>query len=114
MKSVLPCRCGTDLESVPPPLSDAEYYDAAARSLAGGDGYSVLLTPEGFRPGGESTAFYPPGYSIFLGAGYAIFGENVAAGRALNAVAFSRPASIFRSRYRSSRSRASGMFFSVR
>jgi 4-amino-4-deoxy-L-arabinose transferase-like glycosyltransferase len=73
--------------SVPPPLSDAEYYDAAARSLAAGDGYSVLLTPEGFRPGGEATAFYPPGYSIFLGAGYAILGEEVAVGRALNAVA---------------------------
>jgi 4-amino-4-deoxy-L-arabinose transferase-like glycosyltransferase len=74
-------------EPVPPPLSDAEYYDAAARSLARGDGYSVLLTPEGFRPGGEATAFYPPGYPAFLAAGYAVFGESGWAGRALNAAA---------------------------
>jgi len=36
---------------VPPPFSDAEYYDSTARSLAAGRGYSVLFTPEGFRAG---------------------------------------------------------------
>ncbi|HXH22008.1 MAG TPA: glycosyltransferase family 39 protein [Dehalococcoidia bacterium] len=74
-------------QPVPPPFSDAEYYDATARSLARGDGYRVLFTDQGFRPGGEATAFYPPGYSFFLAAGYAFFGEGIGLARGLNAAA---------------------------
>src|SRR4029079_14014400 len=68
-----------------PLLSDAEYYDATARSLDAGFGYSVLLTPEGFRPGGDATAFYPPGYPIALAGAYRIGGESLATARIFNA-----------------------------
>lgn len=70
----------------PPFFSDAVYYDAAARSLARGEGYSVLLTHEGFFPGGDATAFFPPGYSFLLGAAYWAFGEGFGVARLLNVV----------------------------
>src|SRR5438067_6316947 len=71
---------------VPPAFSDAEYYDATARSLAAGQGYSVLFTPSGFRPGGEATAFYPPGYSFILAGAYRSLGPSVSTGRLVNVV----------------------------
>jgi 4-amino-4-deoxy-L-arabinose transferase-like glycosyltransferase len=71
----------------PAPFSGAEYYHAAARSLSAGDGYAVLFTPEGFRPGGQATAFYPPGYSAFLAPFYLFLGDSVAVGRLANAIA---------------------------
>lgn len=72
---------------LPPHLSDAEYYDATARSLARGDGYSVSLTDTGFLPGRTATAFFPPGYSALLGATYFLFGERLAAARLANVLA---------------------------
>jgi 4-amino-4-deoxy-L-arabinose transferase-like glycosyltransferase len=71
---------------VPPFFSDAVYYDATARSLAGGHGYSVLLTHEGFFPGGDATAFFPPGYPFLLATAYVAFGESFAVARLLNVV----------------------------
>jgi len=71
---------------VPPPFSDDEYYDATARSLAAGDGYSALFTPDGFRPGGNPTAFYPPGYSIALAGAFKAFGPSFSTARSANAL----------------------------
>jgi 4-amino-4-deoxy-L-arabinose transferase-like glycosyltransferase len=73
-------------EPEPPFFSDAVYYDAAARSLARGEGYSVLLTHEGFFPGGDETAFFPPGYSFLLAIAYWVFGEGFGVARLLNVV----------------------------
>lgn len=73
-------------QPVPPILSDPEYYDATARSLARGDGYSVLVAPEGFLPGGVPTAFWPPGYSFFLAPIYRVFGESLLAAEVANVV----------------------------
>jgi 4-amino-4-deoxy-L-arabinose transferase-like glycosyltransferase len=64
-------------DPAPPLFSDAEYYDAVARSLSGGDGHSVLVTEDAFLPGGPPTAFFPPGYSFFLALPYALFGPNL-------------------------------------
>jgi 4-amino-4-deoxy-L-arabinose transferase-like glycosyltransferase len=72
---------------VPPHLSDAEYYQATALSLARGQGYSVDFSDAyGFQPGGEATAFWPPGYSWFLALDYRLFGEGVGTARTANAV----------------------------
>lgn len=49
---------------VPPHLSDPEYYNATALSLARHLRYAVLFDRErGFLPNGAPTAFWPPGYS---------------------------------------------------
>jgi len=72
---------------VPPLLSDPEYYHATALSLARGEGYSVVFDAEsGFAPGGDATAFWPPGYSVFLGSMHWVFGESLAVARLANAV----------------------------
>ena len=73
---------------VPPFLSDAEYYNATALSIARGQGYSVTFDPElGFLPGGDATAFWPPGFSFVLGGAYWLFGESISVARTVNVVA---------------------------
>lgn len=72
-------------DPIPPPLSDSDYYNATALSLAHGEGYSVVFDAErGFLPGGEATAFWPPGYSAFLAVFYGLFGEGVDVAKAAN------------------------------
>lgn len=48
-------------------VHDARDYDAHARSIAIGDGFSERLT-------GKPTAFRPPGYPYLLGGAYRVFG----------------------------------------
>lgn len=73
---------------VPPWLSDAEYYNATALSLARGDGYAVVFDgARGWLPGGAATAFWPPGYSIYLAIGYRLFGEHLWVARGANIIA---------------------------
>ena len=48
-------------------VHDARDYDAHARSIALGDGFSKRLT-------GKPTAFRPPGYPYLLGGAYRVFG----------------------------------------
>ena len=48
-------------------VHDARDYDAHARSIADGDGFSERLT-------GKPTAFRPPGYPYLLGGAYRVFG----------------------------------------
>jgi 4-amino-4-deoxy-L-arabinose transferase-like glycosyltransferase len=48
-------------------VHDARDYDAHARSIATGDGFSKRLT-------GKPTAFRPPGYPYLLGGAYRVFG----------------------------------------
>lgn len=70
---------------VPPFLSDAGYYNATALSISRGDGYSVVFSGTlGWLPGGDASAFWPPGYSAFLAVGYLAFGEHLAVARAAN------------------------------
>jgi 4-amino-4-deoxy-L-arabinose transferase-like glycosyltransferase len=72
---------------VPAPASDAEYYEAAARSIAHGEGYAVARNDAGFASGGEATAFWPPGYSVYLAAFQKPFGDGPAIPRAANVIA---------------------------
>ena len=73
---------------VPPFLSDPEYYNATALSIARGQGYSVTFDPElGFLPGGDATAFWPPAFSLVLGGAYWLFGESISVARTVNIVA---------------------------
>ncbi len=73
---------------IPPSFSDAEYYNATALSIARGQAYSVTFDPElGFLPGGDATAFWPPGFSFVLGVAYWLFGESVTVARTVNVVA---------------------------
>lgn len=74
-------------EPLPPSLSDAEYYEAAARSVAAGEGYKVRLTETAFVPGDWPTAFFPPGYSVYLAGFYKLFGAGVDVARIANLVA---------------------------
>ncbi len=70
------------------PFSDAEYYNATALSLARGLGYTVGLDEiRGFYPGGDPSAFWPPGYPAYLAGWYRLFGESLAVGRTANIVA---------------------------
>ena len=48
-------------------VHDARDYDAHARSIAIGGGFSKRLT-------GKPTAFRPPGYPYLLGGAYRVFG----------------------------------------
>jgi 4-amino-4-deoxy-L-arabinose transferase-like glycosyltransferase len=75
--------------TVPTPLwlSDEQFYNAAALSIARGHGYSVIFDANGWRPGGDATAFWPPAYSAFLAAVYTLFGEHLAVARVANVVA---------------------------
>jgi 4-amino-4-deoxy-L-arabinose transferase-like glycosyltransferase len=50
-----------------PPISDEQYYDGLARSLAAGEGYAA---------GGVPTAYWPVGYPAFLAIFYAVFGHH--------------------------------------
>ncbi|HXH23203.1 MAG TPA: glycosyltransferase family 39 protein, partial [Dehalococcoidia bacterium] len=72
---------------LPPVLSDAQYYDAVARSLVSGAGYSVGIDGSGFTPGGSPTAFFPPGYPFFLAGVYRLFGHSLDAARVANCAA---------------------------
>jgi 4-amino-4-deoxy-L-arabinose transferase-like glycosyltransferase len=75
-------------DPAPQPLSDPQYYNATALSLARGDGYSVVFDArKGFLPGEEETAFWPPGYSAFLAAFYWLFGEGDGVAKAANVLA---------------------------
>jgi 4-amino-4-deoxy-L-arabinose transferase-like glycosyltransferase len=74
-------------EPVPPSLSDAEYYEAAARSVAGGTGYEVRLTETQFVPGDWPTAFFPPGFSFYLAGFYKLLGAGVDVARIANVAA---------------------------
>jgi 4-amino-4-deoxy-L-arabinose transferase-like glycosyltransferase len=67
-------------------VHDARDYDAHARSIAIGGGFSKRVT-------GKPTAFRPPGYPYLLGGAYRVFGvdrgvdaERVRVGRRLGAV----------------------------
>jgi len=75
---------------VPREYSDPGYYRATALSLARGQGYSVHLSGggllTGFQPGGEPTAFWPPGYSLFLAVNHVFFGEGLVVARTANAI----------------------------
>src|SRR5688572_9922899 len=74
---------------VPPqlaPLSDSNYYDATAQSLAEGYGYSAQLTPAGFLPGGDPTSFFLPGYSHVLSIAYAVLGYHPYIASVLNTI----------------------------
>jgi 4-amino-4-deoxy-L-arabinose transferase-like glycosyltransferase len=62
----------------PAPDDDAFRYDFAARALADGRGYVHL--------DGTPTAFWPPGYSLLLAAGYAVFGQSLGVAQTLNAL----------------------------
>ena len=86
----LACRLAWALWTSPVPffLSDAEYYNATAMSIARGEGYSVTFSGEqGFLAGGDATAFWPPGFSFVLGIAYAVFGESLSVARTVNVVA---------------------------
>jgi 4-amino-4-deoxy-L-arabinose transferase-like glycosyltransferase len=71
-------------DTVPATASDAEYYEAAALSLARGQGYTVDFSGTQFLPGGEATAFWPPGFSAFLAVNYRVFGEDLGTARTAN------------------------------
>ncbi|HUV87041.1 MAG TPA: hypothetical protein VMX79_07995 [bacterium] len=51
----------------PPPVSDEQYYDGLARSLAAGNGYASAGVP---------TAYWPVGYPVVLATSYIIFGYH--------------------------------------
>ena len=51
----------------PPLISDAKEYDAIARALVRGDGFTLE---------GNPTAFRLPGYPLLLAATYAVFGDS--------------------------------------
>jgi len=72
---------------VPPPLTDPQYYNAAALSLTREQGYRVAFDDSGFQPGGDPTAFWPPGYPAYLGGFYELFGEGAGVARTANAIA---------------------------
>lgn len=76
-------------DTVPPPLSDPQYYSATAQNLAEGRGYSVAVDARGFvaGPSGESTAFWPPGYPFALAPLYKLTDSDDRAAKALNAIA---------------------------
>ncbi|MDI6856702.1 MAG: glycosyltransferase family 39 protein [Dehalococcoidia bacterium] len=75
-------------DPTPPELSDPQYYNATALSLARGEGYSVTFHRDvGFLPGGEETAFWPPGYSAYLATFYWLFGKGDEVAQAANVVA---------------------------
>jgi hypothetical protein len=59
----------------PEPVWDGRYFDAFARRLARGEGYTVSVEGDGgtLRP----TAHYPVGYPALLGLAYRLFGDRV-------------------------------------
>ena len=59
------------------PVSDFAYYVGKATSLAAGQGYAN---------GGVPTAFWPPGYPIFLAGVFKLFGSSLAVAKATNIV----------------------------
>ena len=54
------------------PLTDALQFDQIATSLSNGEGFGNHTVP----PAVGSSAFRAPGYPVFLGAVYALFGEH--------------------------------------
>ena len=60
-------RVGTIALFHPPLISDDRDYDAIARSLAQGDGFTL---------DGNPTAYRLPGYPLLLAATYAVFGDS--------------------------------------
>jgi 4-amino-4-deoxy-L-arabinose transferase-like glycosyltransferase len=71
-----------------PHLTDPQYYHAAAVSLARGDGYSIeFVGDDGFLPGTEATALWPPGYSTYLAPWHWAFGDALAVARLANVMA---------------------------
>lgn len=63
----LALRLGYAFFAEPPPISDEQHYDALARSLAAGDGYTTAGVP---------TAYWPVGYPLVLTASYVLFGYH--------------------------------------
>jgi len=65
-----------------PPAEDGRYYDALARRLAAGAGYTWLW------PDGAVTyaAHYPVGYPALLACAYVVFGASTAAAMSVNAL----------------------------
>jgi len=59
------------------PVSDFAYYLGKAISLANGQGYAN---------GGVPTAFWPPGYPIFLAGVFKVFGSSLEVAKATNIV----------------------------
>jgi hypothetical protein len=76
-------------DTVPPALTDPQYYSATAQNIAEGRGYSVAVDERGFvaAPAGEPTAFWSPGYAFALAPLYWLTDSDERAGKALNAVA---------------------------
>ena len=60
-------RVGTIALFHPPLISDDKDYDAIARSLVHGDGFTL---------DGNPTAYRLPGYPLLLAATYAVFGDS--------------------------------------
>jgi 4-amino-4-deoxy-L-arabinose transferase-like glycosyltransferase len=60
-------RVGSAALFHPPLTSDGKDYDAIARLVAHGNGFSLEGTP---------TAFRPPGYPLLLASTYAVFGDS--------------------------------------
>lgn len=73
-------------DATPLGFSDPAYYHATATNLAHGEGYSVATGPRQFVTGGESTAFFPPGYSLALAPMFRVLGTSYAVGRVFNII----------------------------
>jgi len=65
-----------------PPVDDAKYYEALARRLAAGQGYTWAW-PDGAI---TAAAHYPVGYPALLAAAYLAFGASLATAMTVNAV----------------------------
>jgi hypothetical protein len=63
----LALRLGYAFFAEPPPVSDEQHYDALARNLAAGKGYTEAGVP---------TAYWPVGYPLILATSYIIFGYH--------------------------------------
>src|SRR5208283_967567 len=71
-------RIGTVAFFHPPLISDDKDYDAIARSLVHGDGFTL---------DGHPTAYRLPGYPLLLAASYAVFGDSKTPMRILQIIA---------------------------
>ncbi len=71
-------RIGTVACFHPPLISDDKDYDAIARSLVHGDGFTL---------DGHPTAYRLPGYPLLLAASYAVFGDSKTPIRILQVIA---------------------------
>ncbi len=69
------------------PDSDTEFYYLVAKNIVSGHGYVIdYAKGVGWTAGGQATAFFPPGYPLFLAGVYAVFGGGVQTAIWANAV----------------------------